>query len=53
MGNAALDIAGTICSRCAADDLHELVRYAATHQHLDEVAHRRHRIVILVCTDNP
>jgi hypothetical protein len=53
VGNAALDIAGTIRSRFAADDLHELVRYAATHQYLDEVAHRRHRIAILVCTDNP
>ncbi|MGH3935758.1 MAG: XRE family transcriptional regulator [Pseudonocardiaceae bacterium] len=53
MGHAALDAAGTIRSRCVTGDLRELARYAAPHRHLDEVAHLRHRIATLVCTDSP
>ncbi|MGH3753108.1 MAG: XRE family transcriptional regulator [Pseudonocardiaceae bacterium] len=53
IGHAALDAAGTIHSRRVTDDLRELARYAADHQHLDEVAHLRHRITALVCTDSP
>ncbi|MGH3718166.1 MAG: XRE family transcriptional regulator [Pseudonocardiaceae bacterium] len=53
IGAEALDTAGTIRSRYTADELRELSRYAAAHQHLDEVAHLRHRIATLVCTDNP
>ncbi len=53
LGHAALDIAGTIRSRRAAEELRELSRYAAEHQHLDEVAHLRHRIATLVGTGNP
>ncbi len=53
IGAAALDTAGTIRSRGATDALRELARYAATHQHLDEIAHLRHRITTLVCTDSP
>jgi len=45
--------AGTIRSRRTAEELRELVRYAAAHQHLDEVAHLRHRIKTLVCVDSP
>jgi len=37
----------------AADELRELAHYAAAHQHLDEVAHLRHRLAILVCTGSP
>ncbi|MBV8542080.1 MAG: hypothetical protein JO364_14085 [Pseudonocardiales bacterium] len=50
LGAEALDTAGTVRSRLAADDLRELSRYAVAHQHLDEVAHLRHRINTLVCT---
>ncbi len=53
LGHAAVDIAGTIRSRRAAEELRELFRYAAVHQHLDEVAHLRHRIATLVCTGSP
>ncbi len=53
IGHAALDAAGTIHSRRVTDDLRELARYAAEHQHLDEVAHLRHRIATLVCTASP
>ncbi|HWR46548.1 MAG TPA: XRE family transcriptional regulator, partial [Pseudonocardiaceae bacterium] len=53
LGHEALDIAGTIRSRRATEELRELAHYAAAHQHLDEVAHLRHRISTLVCTDNP
>jgi hypothetical protein len=53
IGHEALDIAGTIRSRRAAEELRDLARYAAAHQHLDEVAHLRHRIKALVCTGNP
>jgi hypothetical protein len=53
LGHAALDIAGTIRSRRATEELRELAHYAAPHQHLDEVAHLRHRIKTLVCTDSP
>jgi hypothetical protein len=48
IGHQALDIAGTIRSRRAAEELRELSRYAAAHQHLDEVAHLRHRIRALL-----
>ncbi len=47
IGHAALDIAGTIRSRRAAEELHELSRYAAAHQ-LAEVAHLRQRIGTLL-----
>ncbi|MBV8541542.1 MAG: XRE family transcriptional regulator [Pseudonocardiales bacterium] len=53
IGHAALDIACTIRSRRAAEELRELAHYAAPHQHLDEVAHLRHRIATLICTDSP
>ncbi|MGH3771547.1 MAG: XRE family transcriptional regulator [Pseudonocardiaceae bacterium] len=52
-GHAALDTAGTIRSWRVAEELRELSRYAVPHQHLDEVAHLRHRIATLVCTDRP
>lgn len=54
IGHEALDTAGTIRSRTAADDLRELSRHAAPHQQLDEVAHLRHRIAtLLVGADSP
>jgi hypothetical protein len=53
IGHAALDAAGTLRSRHVTDDLRELARYAAEHQHLDEIAHLRQRIATLVCTDSP
>ncbi len=54
IGHAALDAAGALRSRRVTDDLRELARYAVTHQHLDEVAHLRHRInTLLVRTDHP
>ncbi len=54
IGHAALDAAGTVRSRRVTDDLRELARYAAEHQHLDEVTHLRHRIAtLLLHTDNP
>jgi hypothetical protein len=52
VGHAALDVAGMIRSRRAADNVRELFRYAAAHQSLAEVAHLRHRIATLVCTDS-
>jgi hypothetical protein len=53
IGHEALDAAGAIRSRRVTDDLRELAHYAATHQHLDEVAHLRHRIAtLLVSTDS-
>ncbi|MGH3802651.1 MAG: XRE family transcriptional regulator, partial [Pseudonocardiaceae bacterium] len=48
IGHAALDLAGTIRSRRAAEELRELSRHAAAHQHLDEVAHLRQRIGALL-----
>jgi len=53
IGHEALDAAGTIRSRHVTNDLRELARHAAEHQHLDEVAHLRQRITTLVCTDSP
>ncbi len=53
IGHAALDVAGTLRSHGVTNDLRELARYAAGHQHLDEVAHLRQRIAALVCTDSP
>ncbi len=54
IGHAVLDAVGALRSRRVADDLRELARYADTHQHLDEVAHLRHRInTLLVRTDSP
>ncbi|MGH3754010.1 MAG: XRE family transcriptional regulator [Pseudonocardiaceae bacterium] len=53
IGHAALDAAGTLHSRRVSDDLRELARYAAEHQHLEEVAHLRHRIATVVCTASP
>lgn len=52
-GHQALDAAAYLRSRGVTDALRELARYAATHQHLDEVAHLRQRIATLVCTDSP
>jgi hypothetical protein len=48
VGHAALDAADAVRSRLVLDHLHELARYATPHQHLDEVAHLRHRIARLV-----
>jgi hypothetical protein len=54
IGHAALDAAASIRSHRVADCLRELARYATTHQHLDGVAHLRHRIAtLLVGTDSP
>jgi hypothetical protein len=53
LGHTALNAIGTLRSRYVTDELRELARYAATHQHLDEVADLRHRIATLVCTDSP
>ncbi len=54
LGHQALDAAGAVRSRRVTDDLRELARYAATHQHLDEVNHLRRRIsTLLVRTDHP
>jgi transcriptional regulator with XRE-family HTH domain len=53
IGHTALDAAGSLRSRGVTDALRELARYAAPHQHLDEVAHLRQRIATLVCTDSP
>ncbi|MEO7193725.1 MAG: XRE family transcriptional regulator [Pseudonocardiaceae bacterium] len=50
IGHEALDAAGTIRSRVTAEHLRMLAHYAAAHQHLDEVAHLRHRIATLVGT---
>ncbi|MGH3822249.1 MAG: XRE family transcriptional regulator, partial [Pseudonocardiaceae bacterium] len=47
-GHAALDLADAIRSRRAAEELRELSRYAAAHQHLDAVAHLRQRIGTLL-----
>ncbi|MGH4012020.1 MAG: hypothetical protein ACRDTH_28325 [Pseudonocardiaceae bacterium] len=46
IGTAALDAAGTIRSRRAADDLRELVRHCTRHSKVDEVAALRQRIII-------
>jgi hypothetical protein len=48
LGHEALDIAGTIRSHRAAEELRELARYTTAHQHLDEVAHLRQRIGTLL-----
>jgi hypothetical protein len=53
LGHQALDLASAIRSRRATEELHELARYATAHQHLDEVAHLRHRIRALVPPDSP
>ncbi|MGH3830791.1 MAG: XRE family transcriptional regulator [Pseudonocardiaceae bacterium] len=53
LGHTALDIAGTIHSHRTTEELRELAHYAAAHQHLDEVAHLRHRITTLVGTGSP
>jgi hypothetical protein len=53
IGHDALDITGSIRSHLATEELRELSRYAAAHQHLEEVAHLRHRIATLVYTENP
>lgn len=50
LGTAALDVAGTIRSRRVTDNLRELARHAAAHQHLDEVARLRQQIGTLVLT---
>ncbi len=50
LGHEALGAAGAIRSGRVTDDLRELARYAADHQHLEEVAHLRHLIATLVCT---
>ncbi|HET9257027.1 MAG TPA: XRE family transcriptional regulator [Pseudonocardiaceae bacterium] len=48
LGIDALDTAAATRSRRVADDLRELAHHAAAHQHLDEVAHLRHRIATLL-----
>jgi hypothetical protein len=53
IGHQALEVAGSIRSHRAAEDLRELSRYATAHQHLEEVEHLRHRITTLVGTENP
>jgi len=53
IGHQALELAGSIRSRQVTDELHELHRYAAAHQDLEEVEHLRHRIATLLDTDNP
>jgi hypothetical protein len=53
LGHEALATAGTVRSRRVTEELRELARYATAHQHLDEVAHLRHRIATLVCTGGP
>jgi transcriptional regulator with XRE-family HTH domain len=53
IGHETLDVAASLRSRGVTDALRELARYAAAHQHSDEVAHLRQRIATLVCTDSP
>ena len=54
LGHQALDAADGIRSHRAADNLRELYRYAAKHRNLEEVAHLRHRIaMLLIHTDSP
>jgi hypothetical protein len=54
IGHEALEAASTLRSRRVTEELRELSRHATTHQHLDEVAHLRHRIAtLLVRTDSP
>jgi hypothetical protein len=48
LGARALDAAGTLRSRRAADDLRELRRLGQPHEHLTEVAELRHRIGMAV-----
>lgn len=48
VGGQALDVAGTLRSRRAADDLRELHRCSAPHAGLAEVAELRHRIATVV-----
>ena len=48
LGTRALDAAGTLRSRRAADDLRELRRLGQPHEHLTEVAELRHRIGMAV-----
>ena len=52
IGLDALNAASTVRSRRVTDDLRELSRFAAAHQHLDEVAHLRHRISTLALPAN-
>ncbi|MGH3718171.1 MAG: XRE family transcriptional regulator [Pseudonocardiaceae bacterium] len=53
LGHEALDLTSTIRSHLTANRLRMLFHYAAAHQHLDEVAHLRHRIATLVGTGSP
>jgi FPC/CPF motif-containing protein YcgG len=54
IGNEALEVAGSIRSHRATEDLHELSRFAARHQDLEELAHLRQRIgTFLVPADSP
>ncbi len=54
IGHAALDAAGAVRSRRVAEELRELARCAASHEHLDQVAHLRQRIgTLLRRTDSP
>jgi hypothetical protein len=48
IGGSALDGAGKIQSRRLADEVRELGRFATKHQRLDEVAHLRQRIDLIV-----
>ena len=52
IGHQALEVAGGIRSRRATEELRELSRYAAAHQHLEEVEHLRQRIATLLCIEN-
>ena len=53
IGHQALDLAGAIRSRQVTEELRELARYAAAHQHLEEVARLRRRIGALVPPGSP
>jgi hypothetical protein len=48
IGHAAVDVASTIRSRRTVDELRQLARHAAPHQHRDEVMHLTHRIGALL-----
>ncbi len=51
--NETLAAIGAADDHFAQSTPRELARYAAAHQHLDEVAHLRHRIATLVGIDSP
>jgi len=53
IGHEALEVVGGIRSRRTTEALRELSRFAATHQHLEEVEHLRQRIATLLGTEHP